>query len=200
LSFGSFESGAFSGLLPQKSTDNNSSEFPVAEESEAVDHTDTRLSGFLFLNLFPGPVTRDMTRMMSIPHRDQDFYEIDAVNPSANENLEDIMGANTGNLDVPAVPQTDDALRQEILDDPSGVQYNLPSVSSHTYSNPAQPNVMEAMQGSNQAHTLQHLSSLLVQLLPFLTFLVKLHFIYASVCLLHPEQLHLATQDFSWKL
>ena len=41
LSFGSFESGAFSGLLPQKSTDNNS-EFPVAEESEAVDHTDIR--------------------------------------------------------------------------------------------------------------------------------------------------------------
>ncbi|XP_047094703.1 uncharacterized protein LOC124707092 isoform X3 [Lolium rigidum] len=133
LSFGSFESGAFSGLLPQKSADNNS-EFPAVEESEAVDHTDTR---------------------------DQDFYEIDAVNPSANENLEDIMGANAGNLDVPSVPQTD-VLRQEILDDPSGVQYNLPSVSSHhTYSNPAQPNSMEAMQGSNQAQTLQHLSSLL---------------------------------------
>jgi hypothetical protein len=112
-----------------------------------------------------------MTGMMFIPYRDQDFYEIDAVNPSANENLEDIMGANTGNLDVPSVPQTDDVLRQEILDDPSGVQYNLPSVSSHTYSNPAQPNAMEAMQGSNQAHALQHLSSLLVQCSLFLPFL-----------------------------
>jgi hypothetical protein len=89
-----------------------------------------------------------MTGMNFIPCRDQDFYEIDAVNPSANENLEDIMGTNAGNLDVPSVPHTD-VLRQEILDDPSGVQYNLPSVSSHhTYSNPAQPNSMEAMQGS----------------------------------------------------
>jgi hypothetical protein len=169
LSFGSFESGAFSGLLPQKSADNNS-EFPAVEESEAVDHTDTRLSGFLFLYYFTGPVTRDMTGMNFIPCRDQDFYEIDAVNPSANENLEDIMGTNAGNLDVPSVPQTD-VLRQEILDDPSGVQYNLPSVSSHhTYSNPAQPNSMEAMQGSNQAQTLQHLSSLLVQCPLFLSF------------------------------
>jgi hypothetical protein len=132
LSFGSFESGAFSGLLPQKSTDNNL-EFPVGEESEAVDHTDTR---------------------------EQDYYEIAGANPSANENLEDIMGANTENLDVPSVPQPD-VLRQEILDDPSGVQYNLPSGSSHAYSNPAQPNTMDAMQGSNQAHTLSHLSSLL---------------------------------------
>ncbi|XP_044983774.1 uncharacterized protein LOC123450718 [Hordeum vulgare subsp. vulgare] len=132
LSFGSFGSGAFSGLLPPPKSTENNVELPIVEESEPIDHTDTR---------------------------DQDFYEIPANSPP-NENLEEIMGANTENLDVPSVQQPD-VLRQEILDDPSGVQYNLPSVSSHTYANPAQPNAMDAMQGSNQAHTLSHLSSLL---------------------------------------
>ncbi|KQK04832.1 uncharacterized protein LOC100840916 [Brachypodium distachyon] len=132
LSFGSFESGAFSGLLPSKSIDNNV-ELPVEEESEPVDQIDTR---------------------------DQDYYDSAAVNLSTNENLDNIIGANTENLDVPSVPQPD-VPRQEILDDPSGVQYNLPSVSSHAYSNPAQPNAMEAMQGNNQAHSFNHLTSLL---------------------------------------
>jgi hypothetical protein len=41
LSFGSFGSGAFSGLLPQKTTDSNV-ELPVREESAPVDQIDAR--------------------------------------------------------------------------------------------------------------------------------------------------------------
>ena len=42
LSFGSFESGAFSGFLPQKTPDSNV-EMPVGGESTAVDQIDARL-------------------------------------------------------------------------------------------------------------------------------------------------------------
>ena len=41
LSFGSFGSGAFSGLLPRKATDRNV-EFPAREESAPVDQIDAR--------------------------------------------------------------------------------------------------------------------------------------------------------------
>lgn len=41
LSFGSFESGAFSGLLPQKATESNI-ELPVGGESAPADHLDAR--------------------------------------------------------------------------------------------------------------------------------------------------------------
>jgi hypothetical protein len=41
LSFGSFGSGAFSGLLPQNTTDSNV-EFPAREESAPVDQIDAR--------------------------------------------------------------------------------------------------------------------------------------------------------------
>ncbi|XP_062180431.1 GBF-interacting protein 1-like isoform X2 [Phragmites australis] len=133
LSFGSFESGAFSGFLPQKTTDSNA-ELPVGGESAPVDQIDAR---------------------------NQDYYDTGAVNSSANENLEALMGATMENVDAPSVSQAD-VLRQEVLD-PSGLQYDLSSASSHAYSNTntSQPSAMEDPQGNNQAHTLSHLSNLM---------------------------------------
>ncbi|CAL4901772.1 unnamed protein product [Urochloa decumbens] len=132
LSFGSFGSGAFSGLLPQKATDSNV-ELPVQEESALVDQIDAR---------------------------NQDYFESGAANSSADENLEAMMGANIENVDAPSVSQ--DEHRTDVLD-PSGLQYDMPSVSSHAYSNAntSQTNAMEDPQGNNQAHTLSHLSNLM---------------------------------------
>ncbi|XP_052155563.1 uncharacterized protein LOC127773521 [Oryza glaberrima] len=134
LSFGSFESGAFSGLLPvpSRSADDNNVELPVIEESVPLDQIDSR---------------------------DQDYYDSAAVNSSGNENLDTIIGTNMENIDVPSVSQPD-VLRQEVLDH-SGLQYNLPSDSSAAYANTTQPSTMESSQGNNQAHTLSHLSNLL---------------------------------------
>ncbi|WVZ99618.1 hypothetical protein U9M48_044887 [Paspalum notatum var. saurae] len=133
LSFGSFGSGAFSGLLPQKTTD-SIVELPVREESATVDQIDAR---------------------------NQDYYESAAVNLSADKNLEAMMGANMENIDAPSVSQTNE-LRVDVLD-PPGLQYDVPSVSSHAYSNTSasQPSTMEDPQGNNQAHTLSHLSNLM---------------------------------------
>lgn len=49
LSFGSFESGAFSGLLPvpSRSADDNNVELPVIEESVPLDQIDSRLIKFV---------------------------------------------------------------------------------------------------------------------------------------------------------
>ncbi|XP_062232169.1 uncharacterized protein LOC133929434 isoform X2 [Phragmites australis] len=133
LSFGSFESGAFTGFLPQKTTDSNV-ELPVGVESAPVDQIDAR---------------------------NQDYYDTGAVSSSANKNLEAMMGANMENANAPSVSQAD-VLRPEVLD-PSGLQYDIPSVSSHAYSNmnTSQPSTMEDPQGNNQAHTLSHLSNLM---------------------------------------
>ncbi|KAG2617482.1 hypothetical protein PVAP13_3NG181340 [Panicum virgatum] len=133
LSFGSFGSGAFSGLLPQKTTDSNV-ELPVREEPAPVDQIDAR---------------------------NQDYYESGVVNSSADENLEAMMGANLENIDAPSVSQANEH-RTEVLN-PPGLQYDMPSVSSHAYSNTntSQPNTMEDPQGNNQAHTLSHLTNLM---------------------------------------
>ena len=66
------------------------------------------------------------------------------------------------NVDAPSVSQANE-LRQAVLD-PSGLQYDVPSVSSHAYSNTnaSQPSTMDDPQGNNQAHTLSHLSNLMV--------------------------------------
>uniref|UniRef100_A0A0D9WJU4 GBF-interacting protein 1 N-terminal domain-containing protein n=1 Tax=Leersia perrieri TaxID=77586 RepID=A0A0D9WJU4_9ORYZ len=135
LSFGSFESGAFSGLLPvpSRSADDNNVELPAIEESVHLDQIDSR---------------------------DQDYYDSAAVNSSGNENLGNMIGSNMENLDVPSVSQPADVLRQEVLDHP-GLQYNLPSDSSAAYANTTQPSTMESSQGNNQEHTLSHLTNLL---------------------------------------
>jgi hypothetical protein len=79
------------------------------------------------------------------------------------------MGANIENVDAPSVSQAD-VLRQDILD-PSGLQYDLPSISNHTYSNmnTSQPSTMENPQGNNQMHTLSHISNLMVSYLFFIS-------------------------------
>ncbi|CAN6345834.1 unnamed protein product [Urochloa humidicola] len=132
LSFGSFGSGAFSGLLPQKTTDSNV-ELPIREESAPVDQIDAR---------------------------NQDYYESGAVNSSADENLEAMMRANMENVDAPSVSQAEH--RTDVLE-PSGLQYDMPSVSSHAYSNTntSETNTIEDPQGNNQTHTLSHLSNLM---------------------------------------
>ncbi|GJN15245.1 hypothetical protein PR202_gb02141 [Eleusine coracana subsp. coracana] len=86
LSFGSFESGAFSGFLPQKTSDSNV-EMPVGGDTP-VDQIDAR---------------------------NQDYYDTGAVASSANENLEAMMGASIENIDAPSVSQAD-VLRQDVLE------------------------------------------------------------------------------------
>ncbi|CAO2178890.1 unnamed protein product [Urochloa humidicola] len=134
LSFGSFESGAFSGLLsskvPKSSLEEEAPTIP--DESPSVNQIDVR---------------------------NQDYYDNGALNPPANEDAETRIDTNMGTTDGPSVSEPD-VLRQVALDVP-GLQYNLPSVSSHAYSNTTQPSTMDDTQGNTQAQPLSHFSSLL---------------------------------------
>ncbi|XP_062206418.1 uncharacterized protein LOC133908416 isoform X2 [Phragmites australis] len=132
LSFGSFESGAFSGLLSSKVPKCSLEEVPIQNE-------------------FPSVIQIDV--------RNQDYYDNGALNSSANEDVETRIGTNMENIDVPSVSEPD-VLRQGALD-VFGLQYNLPSVSSHAYSNTAQPSTRDDPQGNTQAQHLSHFSSLL---------------------------------------
>ncbi|TKW15905.1 hypothetical protein SEVIR_5G263800v4 [Setaria viridis] len=133
LSFGSFESGAFSGLLSSKNPKSSlEEEVPIPDESPSVNQIDVR---------------------------NQDYYDNGALNPPANEDVETRIGTNVGTIDGPSVSEPD-VLRQGALDVP-GLQYNLPSVSSHAYSNTTQPSTMDDTQGNTQAQPLSHFSSLL---------------------------------------
>jgi hypothetical protein len=69
-------------------------------------------------------------------------------------------GANMENIDLPSVSEPD-VPRQGALDVP-GLQYNMPSVSSHAYSNTVQQNTVDDPQGSTQTPHLSPFSSLLV--------------------------------------
>ncbi|KAM0844541.1 hypothetical protein ACQ4PT_056991 [Festuca glaucescens] len=131
LSFGSFESGAFSGLLPSKVPKYGAEEVPIPDE-ESVDQIDGR---------------------------NQDYYDSGALHSSANEDVEARIGTNTENIDVPSVSQPD-ILMQGALD-VSGLQYNPPSVSDHVYQNTTQPSIVESQQGNTQAQHLSHFSSFL---------------------------------------
>ncbi len=64
------------------------------------------------------------------------------------------------NTDEPSVSQPD-ILTQGAVD-VSSLQYNLPSVSDHVYSNTTQPSTMESSQGDIQVQHLPQFSSLLV--------------------------------------
>ncbi|CAL4962225.1 unnamed protein product [Urochloa decumbens] len=133
LSFGSFESGAFSGLLSSKVPKSGlEEEVPVPDESASANQIDVR---------------------------NEDYYDNGALNPPANEDVETRIGTNVGTIDGPSVSEPD-VLRQSALDVP-GLQYNLPSVSSHAYSNTAQPSTMDDTQGNTQPQPLSHFSSLL---------------------------------------
>jgi len=134
LSFGSFESGAFSGLLSSKVPKGSleDDEVHIPDESRSVNRIDDR---------------------------NQDYYDNDALNSSANEDVETRIGTNMDNIDGPSVSESD-VLRQGAIDVP-GLQYELPSVSSHAYSNTTQPITMEDPQGNTQAQPLSHFSGLL---------------------------------------
>lgn len=134
LSFGSFESGAFSGLLPFKVPKYSVEEVPNSDETPSADQIDVR---------------------------NQDYYDNGALHSSANEDVETRIATNIENIDVPSVSQPD-ILMQGALD-VSGLQYNPPSVSDHVYPNTTQPSIMESQQGNAQAQHLSHFSSLLAQ-------------------------------------
>ncbi|KAG2590621.1 hypothetical protein PVAP13_5NG419800 [Panicum virgatum] len=136
LSFGSFESGAFSGLLSSKVPKSSlEEEVPIPDESPSVNEIDVR---------------------------NQDYYDNGALNPPANEDVETVetrIDTNLETIDGPSVSEPD-VLRQGALDVP-GLQYNLPSVSSHAYSNTTQPSAMDDTQGNTQPQHLSPFSSLL---------------------------------------
>ena len=98
-------------------------------------------------------------------YRNQDYYDNGALNPPANEDVETVetrIDTNLETIDGPSVSEPD-VLRQGALDVP-GLQYNLPSVSSHAYSNTTQPSAMDDTQGNTQPQHLSPFSSLLVHL------------------------------------
>ncbi|KAL5228033.1 hypothetical protein ABZP36_016298 [Zizania latifolia] len=132
LSFGSFESGAFSELLPPKVHKNNVEEVPIPVESPSVDQSDVS---------------------------NQDHHDNGALNSSANEDVEARIGTNMENMEVPAVSQPDILTQGPLV---PGLQYNLPSVSGHSYSNATEPTTMEGPQGDAQVQHLSQLSNLLV--------------------------------------
>lgn len=131
LSFGSFESGAFSGLLPSKVPKYGAEEVPIPDE-QSVDQIDAR---------------------------NQDYYDSGALHSSENEDVEARVGTNTENIDGPSVSQPDILMQGGL--DMSGLQYNPPSVSDHVYPNPTQPSIVESQQGNAQAQHLSHFSSFL---------------------------------------
>ncbi|KQK09067.1 uncharacterized protein LOC100846506 isoform X2 [Brachypodium distachyon] len=114
LSFGSFGSGAFSGLLPSKVPKYNVDEVAIPNDTLSVDQIDVR---------------------------NQDYYDNGTLHSSPNEDAETRVGTNMDNIDVPSVSQPD-TLRQGALD-VSGLQYNMQSVSDHAYPNTTQPTLME---------------------------------------------------------
>ncbi|KAF0902951.1 hypothetical protein E2562_022594 [Oryza meyeriana var. granulata] len=130
LSFGSFGSGAFSGLLPPKVHKNSMEDVLIPDESPSVDQADVR---------------------------NQDHNV--ALNFSTNGDVEARINNNMENTDVPSVSQPD-ILTQGAVD-VSSLQYNLPSVSDHVYSNTTQPSTMESSQGEAQVQHLPQFSSLL---------------------------------------
>ena len=95
-------------------------------------------------------------------YRNQDYYANGDLNPPADEDVETRIETNMETIDGPSVSEPD-VLRQGTLDVP-GLQYNLPSVSSHAYSNTTQPSAMDDTQGNTQSQHLSPFSSLLVHL------------------------------------
>ena len=95
-------------------------------------------------------------------YRNQDYYANGDLNPPADEDVETRIETNMETIDGPSVSEPD-VLRQGALDVP-GLQYNLPSVSSHAYSNTTQPSAMDDTQGNTQSQHLSPFSSLLVHL------------------------------------
>jgi hypothetical protein len=97
-----------------------------------------------------------------------------------------MLGTNMENVDAPSISQANE-LSQDVLD-PSVLKYDVPSVSSHAYSNmnTPQPSTIEDPQGNNQAHTLSHLSNMMVCCLFFLYFFLNIlgnwSFVAIDIC------------------
>jgi hypothetical protein len=137
LSFGSFSSGAFSGMFQQKALEAHPEVAPAVEESSTVDHPD---------------------------NRNEEYYNNGPLKPSPTENTGARMGTRVETLDMPTVSASEpDVLRNEAQDAVHGLQYNVPSVSSHGFPSVAQPSGVEFgyPQSNTQLQNLSAFSSLL---------------------------------------
>ncbi|KAJ4797609.1 RNA polymerase II degradation factor-like protein (DUF1296) [Rhynchospora pubera] len=137
LSFGSFSSGAFSGIFQQKALEAHPEVAPTVEETSTVDQPD---------------------------NRDEEYYNNGTLKPSPTEDTGARMGTRVETLDMPSVSASEaDVLRNEAPDAVHGLQYNMPSVSSHGFPSVAQPSGVEFgyPQGNTQLQNLSAFSSLL---------------------------------------
>lgn len=136
LSFGSFSSGAFSGMFQQKALETHLEVSPAVEEPSTVEQPD---------------------------NRNEEYYNNGPLKASPTENT-GRMGTRVETLDMPTVSASEpDVLRNEAQDAVHGLQYNVPSVSSHGFPSAAQPSGVEFgyPQSNNQLPNLTAFSSLL---------------------------------------
>lgn len=97
--------------------------------------------------------------------RNEEYYNNGQLKPSPTENTGVRMGTRVETLDMPTVSASEpDVLRNEAQDAVHGLQYNVPSVSSHGFPSAAQPSGVEFgyPQGNTQLQNLSAFSSLLV--------------------------------------
>ncbi|XP_078167979.1 uncharacterized protein LOC144562640 isoform X2 [Carex rostrata] len=137
LSFGSFSSGAFSGMFQQKALETHLEVSPAVEESSTVDQSD---------------------------NRNEEYYNNGPLKASPTENTGARMGTRVETLDMPTVSASEpDVLRNEAQDAVHGLQYNVPSVSSHGFPSAAQPSGVEFgyPQSNNQLPNLTSFANLL---------------------------------------
>lgn len=97
--------------------------------------------------------------------RNEEYYNNGPLKASPTENTGARMGTRVENLDMPTVSASEpDVLRNEAQDAVHGLQYNVPSVSSHGFPSAAQPSGVEFgyPQSNNQLPNLTSFANLLV--------------------------------------
>ncbi|WOL20624.1 hypothetical protein Cni_G29429 [Canna indica] len=135
LSFGSFVSGTFSGSFPSEPLKNNLEVAPVVDDASTVNDSDLR---------------------------NQENYSDEQLRPTLTEHVATRPGTGSENLDMPSASQAE-VVRNDSLDAAHGLQYNLPSVSSYTFSSTTQPTATTYAypQGNTQMQNLSTFSSLM---------------------------------------
>jgi hypothetical protein len=97
--------------------------------------------------------------------RNEEYYNNGPLKSPPTENAGSRLGTRVDTLDMPTVSASEpDILRNEAQDAVHGLQYNVPSVSSHGFPSAAQPSGVEFgyPQGNTQLQNLSAFSSLLV--------------------------------------
>ncbi|XP_072967146.1 uncharacterized protein [Typha angustifolia] len=135
LSFGSFESGTFSGSFPSKPLKSSSDIAPIAENASSVDQSDSR---------------------------NQEYHNNVPLRPSTDENVTSRTGTSPDNLHMPSASEPE-IVRGDSLDATLGLHYNFPSVSGYAFQSTSQPNagVYTYQQANAQLQNLSPFSSLL---------------------------------------